>query len=150
MTLTNHYLAGVLIAAVVKTPYIALPCAVASHYVLDALPHYGFKVWEQRNHTIFNSMLLLDVIVFVFVLLALIGLHIPSWYYVAGIFGYLPDLAWVYRWLVPEKFGTLPPKPLNKINAFHSNIQKFERLWGIVPEIVIGTTMFVALKNVIA
>lgn len=141
---------GVGIAILTKNPFVAMPLAVLSHYILDSLPHYGFKVWEQRNigifKIIFRTMLILDVFVFSIFILFLIKNNVPAWYYLAGIFGYLPDLAWWYIWLIPEKFGTVRAE-LNFINRFHSNIQKFERLWGLIPEVIYGTTLFVIIRG---
>lgn len=143
---------GVGIAILTKNPFVALPLAVLSHYILDSLPHYGFKVWEQRNigvfKKIFRTMLVLDLIVFSIFILFLIKNNVPAWYYLAGIFGYLPDLAWWYIWLIPEKFGTVRAE-LNFINRFHSKIQKYERLWGVIPETIYGLVVFMFIKGVI-
>jgi hypothetical protein len=39
--LTNHVLSGALIGAVVRRPVPAFTAGVASHFVLDAVPHWG-------------------------------------------------------------------------------------------------------------
>jgi hypothetical protein len=39
--LTNHVLSGALIGAVVRRPVPAFAAGVASHFVLDAVPHWG-------------------------------------------------------------------------------------------------------------
>jgi hypothetical protein len=39
--LTNHVLSGALIGALVRRPAPAFAVAVASHFALDALPHWG-------------------------------------------------------------------------------------------------------------
>lgn len=39
--LTNHVLSGALIGAVVRRPAPAFAAGVASHFVLDAVPHWG-------------------------------------------------------------------------------------------------------------
>lgn len=41
MTATNHALTGTAIGLLVGVPIFALPFAFASHFILDALPHYG-------------------------------------------------------------------------------------------------------------
>jgi hypothetical protein len=41
MLLTNHVLSGAVIGAVVRRPGPAFLAGVASHFVLDALPHWG-------------------------------------------------------------------------------------------------------------
>ena len=39
--LTNHVLSGALIGALARRPAPAFAAGVASHFVLDALPHWG-------------------------------------------------------------------------------------------------------------
>ena len=41
MLLTNHVLSGALIGALVRDPASAFTAGVASHFVLDAVPHWG-------------------------------------------------------------------------------------------------------------
>ena len=41
MLLTNHVLSGALIGAVVRRPVPAFALGVASHFALDAVPHWG-------------------------------------------------------------------------------------------------------------
>lgn len=41
MTATNHALTGAAIGLLVGEPLIAVPAAIASHFICDALPHYG-------------------------------------------------------------------------------------------------------------
>jgi hypothetical protein len=41
MLLTNHVLSGALIGALVRRPPRAFAAGVASHFVLDAVPHWG-------------------------------------------------------------------------------------------------------------
>jgi len=38
---TSHVLAGAAIGAVVRRPALAVPLALASHFALDAVPHWG-------------------------------------------------------------------------------------------------------------
>ena len=41
MLLTNHVLSGALIGALARRPATAFTAGLASHFVLDALPHWG-------------------------------------------------------------------------------------------------------------
>jgi hypothetical protein len=135
MTLTSHYLVGVGAAIVFKNPLLALPVAFASHFVLDALPHYGVPVGKSfRGKSIIRTSLI-DVPVFIFGVI-LTFYNYPAWYFISGIIAYSPDLAWIYRFTLKEKFGKIPPAPSNALNAFHSTIQKHEteRWWGILIE----------------
>jgi hypothetical protein len=48
MLITNHVLSGALVGALVDEPAVALPVGVASHFALDAAPHWG--KWESDAH----------------------------------------------------------------------------------------------------
>jgi hypothetical protein len=50
MTATGHALIGTVIAAKVGNPALAIPIALASHYLCDALPH-----WDTGYHRTQNS-----------------------------------------------------------------------------------------------
>jgi len=41
MLLTNHVLSGALIGALVRRPPLAFAAGLASHFVLDTMPHWG-------------------------------------------------------------------------------------------------------------
>lgn len=41
MLATNHVLAGALLGSVITSPYLLIPTALASHVVMDLLPHWG-------------------------------------------------------------------------------------------------------------
>jgi hypothetical protein len=46
--LTNHVLSGALIGALARRPLPAFAAAVASHFLLDAVPHWGD--WASQRH----------------------------------------------------------------------------------------------------
>ena len=48
MLLTNHVLSGALIGAVIRRPAAAFAVGVASHFALDAVPHWG--KWASTRH----------------------------------------------------------------------------------------------------
>ncbi|MEY9889512.1 hypothetical protein ABIA35_008811 [Catenulispora sp. MAP12-49] len=48
MLVTNHVLSGAVIGAAVRRPLPALAIGVASHFALDAVPHWGD--WESKQH----------------------------------------------------------------------------------------------------
>ena len=47
MLLTNHVLSGALIGGLTRRPLPAFAAGIASHFVLDAIPHWG--VWGSRR-----------------------------------------------------------------------------------------------------
>lgn len=56
MLITNHVLSGALIGAATRRPLPALVLGVASHFVLDALPHWG----QWRDHRTFMRVAVPD------------------------------------------------------------------------------------------
>jgi hypothetical protein len=48
MLITNHVLSGAVIGAVARRPVPAFGAGIASHFVLDAVPHWG--KWRNREH----------------------------------------------------------------------------------------------------
>jgi hypothetical protein len=47
MLLTNHVLSGAVIGALARRPESAFAAGIASHFVLDAIPHWGD--WESKR-----------------------------------------------------------------------------------------------------
>lgn len=143
MTATNHAITGAALAVYIQSP-IALPLALASHFVLDSLPHFGL---EKKNRT-FIAYLVIDI--------ALVGLlslfflmydPAQAWFIVLAMFlGTAPDLVWAYRWRYEAKTGIDPIAKLDPISKLHSKIQWFQKPIGIVFELV----WFVGMSAVIA
>lgn len=133
MTGTNHALTGALIAGVVGNPIVFVPLALSSHFVLDSLPHFG-EDYKKRTK-LSSGVWVTDAI------LLAAGLGVltvtSNWLIMIGAFAAIsPDLAWIFRFVFAEKWGSLPPKEFNKLNAFHAGIQKFETRKGIYIEVV--------------
>lgn len=146
MTLTNHLLTGAVLAKVLPLP-IAIPLAFASHFVLDSLPHFGFASIEERmkRKKLLGAVVLLDFILGVVLSVWLISQGHLSWFLV-GLVAYSPDLLWIYRFCVEEKFGKLKPTKGNRFIQFHVNIQKYERLWGGLVEVLYATGLLLVIR----
>lgn len=136
MTITNHVVTGVLVATIVDNPLIGIPMAFLSHFVVDVLPHFGYKQSGFGNY-FQHKLSYLVIIVDLFATLALLVFTWPQpwWVYVAGFAGVAPDLAWPYRYWFFERTGKAKPGEGNIINRFHNNIQWCERPWGIFFEL---------------
>jgi len=145
MTLTNHLLAGSLIAKYLPLP-IAIPVAFASHFVLDALPHFGFKTiderLEQKDSVLLKTMILLDVLVALIFATWLIYNNHLSWLLV-GLVAFSPDFIWIYRFIFQENFGKLRPRPGGRFIQFHAGLQKREFPRGWVVEMIVACGLFV-------
>lgn len=146
MTLTNHLLTGAVLAKFLPLP-LAIPLAFASHFVLDAMPHFGFKTIEERMRRIgiFRAVVILDIVTAAVTSVWLVSNGHIQWL-LTGLVAYSPDLLWVYRFTVEEKFGKTTPTQGNWFIQFHRNIQKYERIWGIAVEIVFGLIIYSILR----
>lgn len=135
MTATNHVITGALIASVIHNPVVALPAALLSHFVLDALPHFGGV-----KHTAAGFLRLLFCDMFIACLfLGWLVLYRPDHWFLLGIGGVLaasPDLMWLPAFLLELRTGKQPSKLTNPITRFHTFVQWGERPWGIAIEIV--------------
>jgi len=134
VTASNHVVTGALIAANIRNPAMALPLALVSHFVLDALPHFG-KV----SHTTKKYMVILcsDMVV-ASSFLGYLLLTRPNYWLLmmaCGIIAAAPDLMWFPRFW-KEIHGKVSHKPVDKITQFHSKIQWGERPWGIIIELL--------------
>ena len=144
MTISNHMLAGTLIAVVIKQPLLALPLAFASHFVLDSLPHFGYEqrgFGELFRHKITYVVQALSIVGLV--LLAATGVYGWNLALLAGIIAVSPDLEWGYRYFFFERKGLTPPK--TPLTDFHQKIQWCERSWGIFSEAILFSIGFVIL-----
>jgi hypothetical protein len=118
--LTNHVLSGALIGALARRPLPAFAAGVASHFVLDAIPHWG--QWDSPSQ--FLRVAVCDGLVSLAAMGAFAAIAPPDrrLAVLAGMAGAaLPDvdkptLLW---------FGWSPwPGPVNR---FHSGIQRESR-----------------------
>jgi hypothetical protein len=128
MTITNHVLAGVAIGVSVQQPLPAFLLALASHFVLDALPHFGGVGWYDRWGKPLLIMAIADVALS-FIVIALsvflfpnLGLTLLG----CAVCATLPDWPWILHY----KFGWQ-----HKFFDFHQAIQRFERPWGAYVEV---------------
>lgn len=143
MTGLNHSTTGALISTVLPLP-IALPAAFLSHFVLDSLPHFG-EVFEKRQK-LSKTIWVVDITFTLLFMTFLVSQE--NWAALLCAFAAIsPDLAWVYRFVFSEKFGTRPPKPTNKFNRLHESIQKFETRWGLIVEVVWLGVVLGLLRN---
>ncbi len=156
MTSSNHALTGAVIALSLQQPLLALPLAFVSHFALDALPHFGVseesltrnRLWFMRLFWPLDALILLAL--FAYVLFnAGWGINIPI-VFASMFLATSPDLAWIYRFALKEKWGKLSRPPMNAFNRFHANIQWGERPWGIVIELVWFILMFMVLTKQLA
>ncbi len=143
MLVTNHVLSGALIGAVTRRPGVAFAAGIASHFVLDAVPHWGD--WGDDN-SLFMRVAVRDGLVGLAVMGTLAAVAPPRVRsaVIAGMAGAaLPDLDKPSRVF----FGRSPfPRVVDK---FHGAIQREAR--GRFPmEVAVGAGFAAATIAVLA
>lgn len=134
MTGSNHVVAGALIGAVVVQPAVAVPVALASHFVMDALPHYGDNnqnSWLNRN---FRYVLAIDGLVMLSFIVAILTMQPSNWplLLLCAFVAVLPDAIWLPHYLADMRGNPIQPGPFARFSKW---IQWGERPWGIYIEI---------------
>lgn len=133
MTGFSHSTTGIAIALAVHNPALALPLALVSHFVLDAVPHYGDNTLDGTNRA-FRRFILLDT-VFGFGIAILMFIILPEHRLLIALcaaMATVPDLMWLPNHIRQTK--NLPSKPHNTVMRWHQRIQFEHTVWGIVAE----------------
>jgi hypothetical protein len=135
MTATNHALTGAVIGLVTGQPLIALPAALASHFICDALPHFGSasppQVKLRTNN--FRNYLIVEFCLCV-LLVAVLAIFHPEHWFLASVCAFLatsPDLLSINRYLKTRR-GEHWKRSL--YGKFACGIQWFERPIGAAVE----------------
>lgn len=134
MTATNHALTGAAIATLVKQPLLAVPLAFISHFVCDALPHFGLSLkFGSKTMWRYLQVEALTMTVIGGLLLAA-GTQQATWLLIlCGFAAMSPDLAWYFY----GKAGRQgKPETFDWLNKLHYKIQWSETKWGIIPELL--------------
>lgn len=148
MIATNHALTGALLGLSIGHP-VALPLAFASHFVLDAIPHYG-----DDNKRIARASFVLQLLAdaaFCGLLVLLLALSGTVNWPLAALCAFLaasPDFMWIPRFLRARK-GEKESKPTNPVVRFHSWIQWFQRPIGAAVEVAWLTAAVLLLANIV-
>jgi hypothetical protein len=135
VTATNHALTGAIIGLVVGEPLIALPAALASHFVCDALPHFGSSISPTKRLKTdnFRNYLILEAFL-CFLLVVCLAIFQPQHWLLASVCAFLatsPDLLWINKYL---KLRRGKQWKRNAYEKFAGNIQWFEKPIGAVVE----------------
>lgn len=136
MTGFNHTLAGSIIAVLVPAPFVPL-VAFMSHFVLDAVPHFGNLSWApdhgDRSFSRKFVLLLIGDAIGCFASLFFAWWLFPDKWLIITIGAFFaagPD----FLWLIDGKIKWLKP-----FFRFATWIQWGERPWGWTLEIVYAT-----------
>lgn len=148
MTGLNHAVTGVLVAVAIKQPAVALPAAFLSHFVIDMLPHWDYKVpgLAKMRHLVTGVDLLASTW-----LIILLAFLLPSHGWLAlfgGFLSILPDTMWLPYILHGKSSPMHKNTPLHMTRRFHSKIQWSESQLGLIVEIIWFVLMLLLLIKI--
>lgn len=147
MTGFNHAAVGGLLATFLPLP-VAMPVAFASHFVLDALPHYGIP-HKRRDRSL--AWKVIGAMDFLAAWLILGGLSLFVWdrpdIFLCGLIAASPDFVWVFRILRQRSFDL--SHNTSRFDRWHVAIQRWERPWGIYLELPLAVVLFWWLQSIV-
>ena len=131
MQALNHVVFGSLIAVTIEQPALAIPISFASHFVLDAIPHYGSDPKALRGSRPYIIRIVVDAILSVLVILFFLSLNPnnKALLIACAFFAVLPDLIWPLALFIKRR------GPLWEFFKFHKTIQRESRK-GIILETI--------------
>jgi hypothetical protein len=136
VTATNHALTGAVIGLVIGQPLIAVPAALASHFVCDALPHFKVDLPDKvlLKTRGFRDYLIADASLCV-LLVAVLAFFQPQHWLLASVCAFLatsPDLLSINIYLKIRRGQHWKRSAFSK---FAYGIQWFQRPIGAVVEV---------------
>jgi hypothetical protein len=140
MTATNHALTGAVIALAVKQPVLAVPLAFVSHFILDAIPHFGIHEDDhikRNSHWLFRTVISIDTVLAIAMMITipLLASETISWWIIllGMLAGIAPDSIWIYRFIRSMRKKLV--QPYGRVAKFHQDIQWSEKPWGLSIEV---------------
>ena len=148
MRAINHALTGALIGTLINEPEIAYPAAFLSHYICDAIPHYGSDLPEKKllRSSAFKIQLYIDIALCLILVIVLSASKPHHWFnaIICAFLAALPDFFSMPRYLRAQKVGKT--KKPNIYVRFASKIQWFEHPIGAVVEVAWFIALIVILS----
>ena len=138
MTGFNHALVGGLIGKFVPLP-LAIPLALASHFILDMLPHYGIPHDERDGSTFWKVFFIVDFFAALSLAFWAIANHHYAMY-ICGQIAVLPDFVWVAKVIKTRSFHL--SKTNTRFEKWHIAIQHYEYPWGLWTELPLTAILF--------
>ena len=147
MTATGHALIGTVIAAKIGNPALAIPIALGSHFLADALPHWDTGTnREKKSKTRFVVESTIDLLLGFILSWVLIVLLFPStnllYAFIIIIVSQLPD------WLTaPYLFLDWKFPPFTWIYEFQKKFDTEKQLpWGFINQVVVVVGLILLAK----
>lgn len=142
----NHALTGGIIGALLPLP-IAIPVAFASHFVLDALPHFGVEHGKEGVSPKWKAVHIIDAIGTLGLGLWALLTHNYT-VFVGGFAAISPDFVWIQRYIADRTFNM--NHNMHWFTRWHDGIQRWERAWGLAVEIPITLLLLLVTFNVLS
>lgn len=134
----NHALVGGLIGKYVPWP-LGIPLALASHFVLDMLPHYGIPHDKRDTSVFWKIFFTVDFFAALSLAFWAIANHHYAMY-VCGQIAVLPDFVWVASVIRHRSFSLKQAD--SAYERWHKKIQRYEFPGGLWIELPIAATLF--------
>lgn len=156
MTATNHMMTGAVIALGVRQPLLIVPLALASHFVLDMVPHFGVDEHDKSSRNknpLFQYMLVLDIALALalLVFVPFVFHHsVNRWLlFISMLVAWIPDVIWVGHFFRHDMRGNFNPEH-GWFARFHQKIQWFERPVGFVVEILFFGSLSLVIGHLLS
>jgi hypothetical protein len=147
MTATGHALIGTVIAAKIGNPALAIPIALGSHFLADAIPHWDTAYNRRKNSKIrFFLTSLIDLVLGFVLSYGLIVILFPwtnlGYAFIIIIVSQLPD------WLtLPYLFLNLNFPPFSSIYDFQKKFDTHLGLpWGLINQVAVVAGLIILAK----
>ncbi len=145
MTATAHALVGGAIASSISNPALGITLALASHPLLDFIPHWDFGWgWRNKNKAFFLAESVFDLTLGVVLAYLIFGQNVNLLYFFTVIFAALSlDILQTPYWFLKWKF---PPfswvyQIQSKMNTKASNFS-----WGVFNQVVAVLGVILVLR----
>jgi hypothetical protein len=137
MTGLSHAVTGALVVAAINKPVLALPAALASHFLVDAIPHWNYEI---KPHIARRIVVMLADLTLSLTLLLVLAVTVDANPYLViagGLLGILPDTMWLRFFITgrPSIHGN-PKRLINRVRQFHHWIQWSETAKGFFVELI--------------
>src|SRR3989344_7625519 len=136
MTATGHAIIGTVIAAKVGNPFLAIPLAIATHFITDAIPHWDIATHRKEKskaNLILEAIsdVLLGFVLSFLLLVFLFPATSPYYAFLMILVSQAPD------WLTAPYyfFGIKSFKWAYKLQKFFD--KELDKPWGIITQIAL-------------
>jgi trigger factor len=152
MTATNHALTGAAIGLLVGNPLIAIPLAIASHFICDIIPHFGSQdssvSWIGSKP--FKIYLVIDALI-CFALVVLLYASHPLHWQTAAVSAFAaasPDFFWIPMFLEARKGRSQKLRPVAQPTVSVTKFVPFTELEFTAETTVVGEIKLADYKKI--